>query len=201
MAGYTPKRGVFAGREFSSYRQYRNALALRRGFRSWAAQQRAPREVKNRAQLAALHPEEREARRAAFDALALMRRESVSLRVAAARAGTTQAAVLRHVGPALELERGRYHARPADRLLRVMSVLGPDGVVHEVEVRGSRAASLISAHWAAIGSYLQTGDEAALQALEGKRVAGISLETDPDAIEEWQRRGVLELEDIYDLTS
>jgi len=201
MPAHRPKRGVLAGQEFSSYRQYRNALARRLGFRSWAEQQRAPRFVGNRAALAALHPREREARRAAFDALTLMRRDGLSLGAAAERAGTTPAAVLRHTGPALELERGRYRARPADRLLRVMRVLGPGGVEHEVEVRGSRAASLVGEHWAAIGVYLQTGDDSRLQALEGKRVAGIWLETDPDAIEEWARRGELEIEDIYDLTS
>jgi hypothetical protein len=201
MARYKPTRGAFAGTEFSSYRQYRNALARERGYASWAEQQRAPRYVRNRAELAALHPEEREARRAALDALALMRREQLSLREAAGRAGTTTAAVHRHASPALELERGRYRARPGDRLLRVMTVVGPGGVQHEVEVRGSRAASLVGEHWAAIGVYLDTGDDTRLRALEGKRVAGIWLETDPDTIEEWQRRGELELDDIYDLTS
>jgi hypothetical protein len=201
MARYQPKRGRFAGREFASYRQYRNALAREHGFRSWAEQQRAPRVVKNRAELARLHPKEREARRAALDALALMRRDGLSLREAAARAGTSPTTVHRHAGPALELERGRYRARPGDRLLRMMTVLGSGGVQREVEVRGSRAASLVGEHWAAIGVYLESGDETRLRALEGKRVAGIWLETDPDTIEEWQRRGELELDDIYDLTS
>jgi hypothetical protein len=201
MAAYRPKRGVFAGQEFRSRRQYRNALARRLGFRSLSEQQRAPRWVRNRAELEALHPQEREARRAALDAIVLMRREGLSLEEAARRAGTTPAAVLRHARSALKLERGRYRALPGDRLLRVMKVVGPNGVEREVEVRGSRAASRVGEHWDAIGVYLDTGNDSALRALEGKRVAGIWLETDPDAIEEWWNRGELQPDDIYDLTS
>jgi hypothetical protein len=85
-------------------------------------------------------------------------------------------------------------------LLRVMAVFGADGVVHMVEVRGSRAASLVSRHWGATYRYFLTGDDTELRALEGKRVAGITLQTDLDAIDEWLTRGELELEEIYDLT-
>jgi hypothetical protein len=157
--------------------------------------------VRTSEQLSALRPSEREARRRAFDALALMRREGLSLRSAAAQAGATPAAVLRHAGPALEQEHGRYQAKRSDRLLRVMSVLGADGVVHEVEVRGSRQASLVGEHWAAIGHYLQTGDDSRLAALDGKTVAGIPLETTPEMLDEWERRGELEIDDIYDLAA
>jgi hypothetical protein len=197
---WTPSRGPFAGRTFTSEREYRNALAQRKGLHSWHEQQRLPRQVRRSEQLWALHPSEREARRAALEAVALMRREGLSLSEAADQAGTTTAAVLRHAGPALEQEQGRYRARRGDRLLRVMVVLGSDGVTHEVEVRGSRAASLVSEHWAALQHYLHTGDDSRLQALEGKTVAGIPLETDPDRIDEWERRGELEIDDIYDLT-
>jgi hypothetical protein len=201
MAGHTPTRGRFAGQRFGSYRQYRNALAHEKGYPSWYAQQRAGRQIRNRGELTRLHPEEREARRAALDALNLMRREGLSLKQAAARADTTSAAVLRHAGSALELEGGRYRSRPGDRLLRSMAVLGQHGIEHEVEVRGSRSASLVGEHWSAIHHYLLTGDASRLEALEGRSVAGIPLETDPYVIDEWERRGELEIEDIYDLTS
>jgi hypothetical protein len=201
MAGYTPARGVLAGRRFSSLGQYRVALARRRGFRSRSEQRRAPVRVRNARELAALSSAEREARRAAFEALALMRREPLSLREAAKQSGVSVDAVLRHAGPALVKERGRFRARPADRMLRVMAVFGVDGVVHLVEIRGSRAASLVSRHWAAIYHYLITGDDTELRQLEGKRVAGITLQTDLDTVEEWLARGELELEEIYDLTT
>jgi hypothetical protein len=198
---WTPSRGPFKGRTFTSERQYRNALARRKGFRSWAAQQRAPRTVRRTGELEVLHPSEREARRAALDALTYMRRENLSLTAAADRAGTTPAAVLRHAGPALEQKSGRYMVRPGDRLLRVMSVLGQQGLVHGVEVRGSRAASLVGEHWSAIDHYLRTGDDSRLAAMDGKSVAGIPLETDPYAIDDWERRGELEIEDIYELAA
>jgi hypothetical protein len=197
---YTPKRGAFAGREFRSYRAYRNALAGRKGFSSWYAQQRAPRRVRRTGELAVLHPVEREARRAALDALTYMRGEGLSLSQAARRAGTTRAAVLRHAGSALEREGGRYHVLAGDRLLRPMAVLGEGGVEHAVEVRGSRAASLVGEHWSAVGHYLRTGDESRLHRLAGKSVAGVALETDADAVDEWARRGELEIEDVYELT-
>ena len=196
---YSPKRGVFAGRSFASERQYRNALAQRKGFSSWYAQQRAPRLVRGARGLASLSPAEQEARRRAIDALTYMRSEPLPLSRAAERAGTTPAAVIRHSGTALEFRGGRYHVRPADRLLRVMVVLGEGGAEHEVEIRGSRAASLVGEHWSAIGHFLRTGDESRFARLHGKSVAGIRLETDPDAIEEWARRGELEIEDVYEL--
>ncbi len=164
------------------------------GFRAWAEQHRSPRKGTSRGDLRRLHPEEREALRAALDALTYMRGERLSLRQAAERAGTTPAAVLRHAGSALGREHGRYVARPADRLLRVMTVLGPQGVKHEVAVRGSRVASLLGEHWSAVQQYVRTGDEGPLRRLDGRTVAGIPLETDPDAIEEWARRGELDVD-------
>jgi hypothetical protein len=200
MAGYTPSRGPLAGATFPSHRQYRVALARRRGFRSLSEQRRAPVRVRNAGELAELSSAEREARRAAFEALALMRREPMSLREGAKQSDVSVDAVLRHAGPALVKESGRFRARPADRLLRVMAVFGVDGVVHMVEVRGSRAAGLVSRHWAAIYHYFLTGDDSELRELEGSGVAGIALQTDLDAIDEWLTRGELELEEIYDLT-
>ena len=42
---FTPKKGIFAGQTFSSERQYRNALAQRKGYSSWSAWRRAPKPV------------------------------------------------------------------------------------------------------------------------------------------------------------
>jgi hypothetical protein len=198
---FTPKKGIFAGQVFASERQYRNALAQRRGYATWSAWRRAPKPVRGVRQLKALSPLERETRRAALDALNRMREEGLSLSKAARRAGTTPGAVVRHAGSALDLTGSRYQARVSDRLLRVMTVLGEDGVEHEVVVRGSRVASLVGAHWSAVGHYLKTGDDSRLRRLKGKRVAGVELETDPTAIDLWERRGELEIEDIYELTT
>jgi hypothetical protein len=197
---FTPKKGLFVGQVFASERQYRNALARRRGYSSWSAWRRAPKPVRGIRQLKALSPLEKETRRAALDALNRMREEGLSLSKAARRAGTTPGAVVRHAGSALEHTGARYRALPADRLLRVMTVLGEDGVEHEVVIRGSRVASLVGEHWSAIGHYLKTGDDSRLRRLKGKRIAGFKLETDPASIDLWERRGELEIEDIYELT-
>ena len=51
---FTPKKGVFAGQTFSSERQYRNALAQRKGYSSSSAWRRAPKPVRGIRQLTAL---------------------------------------------------------------------------------------------------------------------------------------------------
>ena len=130
-----------------------------------------------------------------------MRHDGLSLTAAARKAGTTSHVVRGYVGPALERRGRRWVARPADRLLRLMRVLSEGGVEHEVATRGSRVASLVGAHWSAIGLYLDTGDASGLAKFQGKRVAGRVLEADPDAIDAWERRGELQVEEIYALTS
>lgn len=187
-------------RRFTTERGYREFLARRKGFSSWREEQRSPRPVRSETELVALRPSEQAARDRALEALSLMRREGLSRAEAARRAGTTASAILRHAGPALErTPTGRYRARPGDRLLRRLQVLSPEGK-RVIVTRGSRAASLTGSHWNAIDHYLRTGDASRLRRYRGKTVGGIPLETDPDAIDEWTRRGELEIEDIYALT-
>jgi hypothetical protein len=193
---YTPKRGGLAGQTFSSERQYRNALARLKGYPSWHLQQRTARAIRSATDLATLDPSERLARRQAFEALTEMR-GGASLARAARHAGTTPNAVLRHVGAALEQgPSGRWHARAGDRLYRRMQVLSEDGL-RTIEVRGSRAASRLSAHANAVREYIYTGDASRLEGFDGMRVGGVELETDLNRIDEWARRGELSFEDIY----
>jgi len=133
----------------------------------------------------------------ALEALRLMRRDGVSRQRAAHRANTTPRTIARYVGSALKKDRGRYVALAGDRLarppLRVLTTEGPKDLI----VRGSRGSSLVGAHWNAIERFLSTGDTNRLTPFRGKRVAGHTLETDPDAIEREARRGELEFEDLY----
>jgi len=163
--------------------------------------ERVPGTVRSVADFDGLSPREREANRAAFRALELMRSKGYSRAAAARKAGIRPETVQRYVGPALERRGRSWVARPADRLLRLMEVLGEGGVEHEVPIRGSRVAALVGAHWSAIGHYLESGDASRLMKLQGKRVAGRVLETDPDAIDAWERRGELQIEEIYSLLS
>ncbi len=67
-------------------------------------------------------------------------------------------------------------------------------------MRSSRQRSLVSRHWLAIDAYKRHGELRPLRALQGQRVAGQLLECDYDAIDEWARRGDLDIEDIYSET-
>ena len=156
---------------------------------------RAPVHVRGNKDWTALPARNRDAYGRSLDALSRMRSGGHSLTVAAAMAGTTPATVRRYTAPALE-QRGRsWHAKPADRLFRRMSVLTPDGRV-EVTVRGSRAASVIAAHWNAVDRYL-AGDPNALGAFTGRRIAGVELSTNTGDIERAFLRGELAVDDIY----
>jgi hypothetical protein len=154
--------------------------------------------ARSRRDLIKLRPAEREARRRSLEALRIMRREGRSLSRAARDAGTTPKTVRRYADGALEgTSGGRLKARRADRLLRVMNVLSTDGHV-TVAVRGSGAASLVAEHANAVRRYLTAGDTGALDRFVGVRVAGLTLETDPDAIETFALSGELDFEEIYD---
>lgn len=147
-----------------------------------------------------MSPREREDYRSSLHVLELMR-EGESLTVATHKAGTSPRSVARWVGPVLEKRRGRWVARPADRLARLMKILGEGGVATERVVRGSRAASLVGEHWSAIGHYLDHDDPGRLERFRGKRVAGIALATSAADIDWWDMRSELAVEDIYSLTS
>lgn len=194
---YTPASGVVAGQTFHSDRQYRNAVARAKGFRSWAARQRAPRPVATATELERFRPSEQVARLQAFEGLGYMRREGLSLTQAAARANTTPAAMHRHVGSALlRSGEGRYVATERDSLLRVLPIFTTDGVL-ALELRNSREASVVGSHWSRVGQVLNGRDPAVLRPFARRRLQGYALETDPDRIEELGRRGELRFEDIY----
>ncbi|MFN0153440.1 MAG: hypothetical protein ACKVUT_03595 [Gaiella sp.] len=128
-------------------------------------------------------------------------RRGLSLTAASRKVGINLVVARAWIAPALFREGRRWRIRPTDRLLRLMVVLGEGGVEHGVFVRSSRVASLVGEHWSAIGHYLDTSDESRLVPLSSKRVAGIELLTDPSEIEMWDRRGELNVEDVYAFTA
>lgn len=154
------------------------------------------RTIRSRSDYERLKPRERTARHKAFDAIALMRSDNLSLRAAAHRADTTPETVRRYAGDLLERHGNRYVAKKSDRSYHRMAVLSTTGVV-EIDVRGSRARSQVARHWNAIRRFAGTGDLQPLLAFKGVRVGGVELATDPDAIEEYLRRGEIDIDDIY----
>jgi hypothetical protein len=196
---WTPSRGQFAGRTFTTEREYRDALAKTKGHRNWYEQQRAPKKTTRRV-FGAMRPSEKQARGRALDALALMRNRDLSLSAAARGANTTPNTVMKWTGTELAEKRGgRRVVTKADRLLRTMRVVSTEGMV-DVEVRGSRQARRIAQHMNAVKQFLATGNDEALRRFEGVKVAGVQLETDPERIEEMGRVHELSFEDIYNST-
>jgi hypothetical protein len=143
-----------------------------------------------------LSPSEREDYHRSFEVVAEMRREGVSLHAASRRAGISPSTARRYAGDLLVKEGRRYYPTPSDRSYQRMSVLSTEGL-RDVDTRGSRTRSLIAGHWNALNRFAATGDVAVLRPFEGKRVAGVELATDPDQVEEYLRRGELDIDDIY----
>ncbi len=105
----------------------------------------------------------------AFAALAVMRRENISLALASKLTRTDPATVRTYVGSALvrKGKRGQYHAKPYDRIPRVLNFHTPERLV-AVTVKSSRTATLIADYNNAVKRYLHSADESALKRFRGK---------------------------------
>jgi hypothetical protein len=126
------------------------------------------------------------ARERALDALALARRQGLSLSQAARITGTTPRTVLRHAGRGFRRDGHRWTPKTFDRIPRDMAVLTADGPT-VVTIRDSRTASLVAEHSNAVRHYLHTGDGLRLVGLrrrafthQGER---IQLVSDLDVID------------------
>jgi hypothetical protein len=113
-----------------------------------------------------------EARNRALHALDLMR-DRISLEVAARRAGTSPATVLRHVGTALHRTGEGWIAAATDGFDRRLLFVFPDGSDF-VTVRGSDQASLISNYWRALRRLVESGDDSGLRKFAGRSVVDVS---------------------------
>jgi hypothetical protein len=133
-------------------------------------------------------------------------REGGSLAHASRKFGRDPRAVQRWAGPALrKLRNGRWAAKKVDRLLRVLSVLTPDGL-HEVGLNDSRQASVVGKHWIAVERYLATGEDLALRDFVGVYVTDatgtrFALPTELEEIDRFASAGVLSFESIYARTA
>ena len=131
-----------------------------------------------------------------------MRAERVSLRRASKEFGIDPDIVLKFGHSALRKQRNRnYIARKTDRLLRILSVVTPEGR-REIAVRDSRQASLLGSYWAAVQRYLQTGDDSVLLKFKKTRVLDASgkhhqLLTDLKELLRQASAGVLSFESMY----
>jgi hypothetical protein len=78
--------------------------------------------------------------------------------------------------------------------MRILSEVG----VEKVSVFDSENASIIGSYWNAVRHFLGSGDVSVLDTYRGVTIGGIELETDPDAIEDFDSTGELDFRDIYD---
>lgn len=140
-------------------------------------------------------------RQRVFEVLQRMRATGASLTRAARDAHTTPRTVRKHAASAVPQEaNGRYRVTKSDRLARTVRFLTPDGGI-SVSVRGSRPASRIARHWAAVDRYLRTGNTDGLRDFTDKtfRVRGTtrSFVTDPALLDRLANAGEVSFEDLY----
>lgn len=78
-----------------------------------------------------------------------------------------------------------------------LRILTDDGVIDTL-VLTDDVASQVGHYWNAVRHYLYTGETDQLTEFEGTSINFHRLLTDPDRIDEWARRGELELDSIYE---
>lgn len=131
-----------------------------------------------------------------------MRSEGVSLTKASRELDLDPRIVRNRAGSALrKTKSGRYVARRNDKLLRMLVIPSPQGLI-EVAVRDSEVASKIAEYSDAVKKYLQTGDASRLKKFrrmklldeKGKR---IKLVTDLTELQKLGSAGVLSFESLY----
>ena len=131
-----------------------------------------------------------------------MRSGRISLRNASKEIGVNPSKVLQLGRSALRKQKnGKYAARKTDHLLRILSILTPEGR-REIAVRDSEQASTLGRYWASVQRYLQTGDNSALRKFKGKKITDASgkrhpLITDLKQLTTLGSAGVLSFESLY----
>lgn len=121
------------------------------------------------------------ARDRSLHALADMR-HGATLSQAARDRGVTRRTIKKYVGSALLQNRpgGRIRATKNDRFVRYLKIPGPHGPV-DIKPQGSKQATEVAKYKAAVTRFLG-GDVKALAPWRGKRIAGVGLVTDPQAL-------------------
>jgi hypothetical protein len=135
------------------------------------------------------------------NAVSLIRNRHMSRTKAARESGVDARTLKRLGGSALRKIKGRYVAKPDDRLFRLVVVITKKGT-QEVATRDSRQASKAGKHSAAVERYLETGDDSALRKLKGKYIVDatgkrVRLLTDLDELQRLASAGVLSFESLY----
>lgn len=201
MAASRDARGRFAAKpidELSSAYRQRVESAAARGKSLAAARGHgtAPRRQWETAEVAA-----RPAYSKALEVLARTRRGE-SLTVASKAVGVAPDTVLRYAGSAYERgRRGRWVAKPTDRLYRRMRFLDGQGLT-SVEPSNAKEARKLAEYWNAVDAYLATDDDRGLRrfrraSLRTRQKNRLPFVTDLRQIARFGYAGELSFEELY----
>jgi hypothetical protein len=138
-----------------------------------------------------------ETKKRAFDTIAKMRHDGLSLHAAARAASTTPATVGKLLPAALRKTRtGRWVATKSDRYVRLLSLPGPHGPVI-VPARGSEEARFASAYLASLARWSRTEKAHELGPFHGKTIGGCQIITAPRTLRALRDAGLLQLDSLY----
>jgi hypothetical protein len=136
-------------------------------------------------------------------ALARLRTERTSLTEAAREEGLTLEEAKEHVGRAIRKRRGRWRAKPWDRLEREMRFLDGKGLI-AVTVRDSRSAQRIGRYMNAVDEFLRQGDPSVLDEFRGRSFQSFGetydFITDPVVLKRLGKAGEAQFEQLYAMT-
>ena len=160
-----------------------------------------PRRKQRSLRIERMRRHQQEAYERALLVLGLMRRDGLSLSAAAREAGTQPETARRFVRAALMRTRGRWEAKPADRLERRMLFYDSEGAKF-VTIRSSTAASRIGEYHNAMKEFLETGNRSKLKPFAGKLIVDARgkrhrFVTGPKVIRRLARAGEFRFESIY----
>jgi len=196
---YTPSRGVFKGRTFSSYRQYRNALEREQGRAgSLYERQRRPAGVLREQVPTRLSPAERRTYERAWKAVELKRENPRLSRAEAARqAGTTPQALHRYVPETAWPSSYRRWDVPVMNAGADPSDFNVPGAL-TLDIRNTATASKLGRYLNAVKAALE-GDPGSLRSFRSRpfiTVEGVRyrLITDPDVLRDLYDAGELDIE-------
>jgi len=155
--------------------------------------------IRNAADRDRLPAQSRDAWERVNDAVAEARRENLRPATAAHRLGTTMASWRKYAPETLRMgPLGHLVVTETDRRYTgEMHITSTEGDVVRA-IRGSVLRSTVAEHANAVRIYLATGDTTGLERFKGARVAGVELETDPDALDEMGRSGELDWLSLYE---
>ena len=138
-----------------------------------------------------------EAKKRAFDAIARMRREGLSLSAASDEAGTTPETIHKYLAAALRRSKvGRWVATKSDRYIRLLSLPGAHGPV-VVRARGSDEARFASNYLASVKRWQKTRKSYELAPFHGKKIGDFQLITASRTLQALDDAGLLQLDSLY----